>query len=86
MAAFAAQEKPTEDRDVVVGLDRCFTTRAAGGGADDGESFRDARDANVQEAADDDAEEEEEEGDHSIKFDTEAGASQCAAERGVSDT
>ena len=64
MAACAAEEEPTEDGDVVVGLDGCFAARAAGGGADDGESFGDARDANVEEAADDDAEEEEEEGDH----------------------
>ncbi len=85
-AAFAAQEKPTEDGDVVVGLDGVLTTRAAGSGADDGEAVRDAQDANIQEAANDDAEEKEEEGDHGIEFDTDAGASQCAAEHGVSDT
>ena len=59
VAAFSAQEEPTEDGDVVVGLDGGFTTRAAGSRADDGETFRDARDANIQEAANDDAEEEE---------------------------
>lgn len=64
VAAFAAEEEPTEDGNVVVGLDGSFAARTAGGGADDGESFGDARDANVEEAADDDAEEEEEEGDH----------------------
>ncbi len=63
-AAFAAQKAPTEDGDVVVGLDGGFTTRAAGSGADDGEGVRDAHDAKIQEAANDDAEEEEEEGDH----------------------
>ncbi len=63
-AAFAAQEEPTEDGDVVVGLDGVLTTRAAGSGADDGEAVRDAHDANIQEAANDDAEEKEEEGDH----------------------
>jgi len=63
-AAFAAQEEPTEDGDVVVGFDGGFTTRAAGSRADDGEGVRDAHDANIQEAANDDAEEEEEEGDH----------------------
>ena len=64
VAAFAAEEEPTEDGNVVVGLDGGFAARAAGSWADDGESFGDARDANVEEAADDDAEEEEEEGDH----------------------
>ena len=64
LATFTAQEEPTEDGNVVVGLDGSFAARAAGGGADDGESFGDARDANVEEAADDDAEEEKEEGDH----------------------
>ena len=64
VAAFAAEEEPTEDGDVVVGLDGCLAARAAGGGANDGESFGDARDANVEEAADDDAEEEEEKGNH----------------------
>jgi len=64
LAAFAAEKKPTEDGDVVVGLYGGLAAGAAGGRADDGESFGDARDANVEEAADDDAEEEEEEGDH----------------------
>jgi len=64
VAAFAAEDEPAEDGDVVVGLDGRLATRAAGGGANDGESFRDAGDANVEEAADDDAEEEEEEGNH----------------------
>ena len=64
MTTIAAEEEPTEDGDIVVGLDGGFAARAAGGGADDGESFGDARDANIQEAANDNAEEEEEEGDH----------------------
>ena len=64
MAAFATQEEPTEDGNVVVGLDGDSAARAAGSGADNGEFFRDARDADVEEAADDDAEEKEEEGDH----------------------
>jgi ribosomal protein L12E/L44/L45/RPP1/RPP2 len=64
VAAFAAEEKPTEDGDVVVGLDGALAARAAGGGADDGEAFGNAGDANVKEAANDDAEEEKEERNH----------------------
>ena len=60
-AAFAAEKQPAEDRHVVVGLDGVWQRgqREAGGTMEI--AFRNARDANVQEAADDDAEEEKEE-------------------------
>jgi hypothetical protein len=84
VAAFAAEDKPTEDGDVVVRLDGRLATRAAGGGADDGESFRNAGDANVEEAADDDAEEEEEEGNHWNDFAIGGEEAQCGKLRGDS--
>jgi len=64
VAAFAAEEEPTEDGDVVVRLDGGLAARAARGRVDDGEALGNAGDANVEEAANDDAEEEKEEGDH----------------------
>ena len=47
VTAFSVEEKPTEERDVVVRLDESMAARAAGGGADNGKSFRDAGDADI---------------------------------------
>ena len=65
-AAFAAEPEPAQNGNVIVGLDGRKAARAAGAGRDDGEAFRDARDAHIQKAADHDSEEEEEEEDHSV--------------------
>ena len=66
IAAFAPQQQPTQDGDVVVGPDGHPATRAMRGGGNDRNSFRNARDADIQEAADDQAKKEKEERNHRI--------------------
>ena len=85
IAAFAAEKDPTEDGDVVVRLDGCLTARAVGRWGNNGFAFRNAGDANIQEAADDDAEKEKEERNHRIDCATGAGRAQCGEQRRVSD-
>ena len=63
-AAFSAEPEPAQNGNVIVGLDGRMAARAAGAGRDDGEAFRDARDAHIQKAADHDAEKEKGEEDH----------------------
>ncbi len=65
-AAFAAEEKPAQDRDVVIRSNGSLTTRAAGGGGNNRKALRNAGDADIQERADDDAEKKEEERDHCL--------------------
>src|SRR5258708_1728438 len=79
VTAFAAQNQPAEDGNVVVRLDRIEAAWAPGAWRNDGDAFRNARDANIQEAADDDAEEKKEERDHSFDFATD----REEAQRGV---
>ena len=62
----AAKEQPAEDGDVVVGLDRLEAARAARAWGNNGDTFRNAMDTDIQEAADDDAEQKKEEGNHSF--------------------
>jgi hypothetical protein len=77
-AAFAAQQEPAEDRNVVVGLDGLKAARATRAGRNDGQSLWNTRDADIEEAAYGYAEKKEEERNHS--FDCAIGAEE--AQRG----
>jgi hypothetical protein len=78
IAAFPSEKHPAQNRDVVVSLDRCLATRATGSWGDDGNPFRNAGDAYIQEAPYDATEEEEQERDHTIDFATGTKTAQCA--------
>ena len=58
IAAFAAQDQPAYDGNIIVGLDRAAATRATRTRRNDRLTRRDARDADVQKAADDESEEQ----------------------------
>ena len=85
IAAFPTEENPSENRDVVVRLDGRLAARAMRSRRNDGDAFRNAGDANIQEAADDNAEEEKEERDHTIDCATGIEMAQCEGRTGVSD-
>jgi len=63
MAAAGAQENPAQEGKVVEGADGRAATRAAGARADDRLVARQARDADVEEAAEGEAEDCDEDGD-----------------------
>ena len=83
--AFAVKQEPAEHRDVVVRFDGCFAPWTTRSGRNNRNSFRNAGDADIQEAADDDAKEEEKEGDHRIECAIGEETAQCAWRGGVSD-
>ena len=83
--AFAVEEQPAEHGDVVVRLDWRFASRTFRTRRDDGNSFRNARDANIQKAADTDAEEEKEKRDHSFDCATGGEVAQRGALVALSD-
>src|ERR1700739_891797 len=85
ISAFAAQQQPAKNRDVVVGLDGAFAARTVGCRRNDGNAFRNARDANIQEAAKNNAEKEKEERDHTVACATPAQRDQYAPKDPVSD-
>jgi len=85
IAALAAEKKPPEDRNIVIRFDGVAAARAAGSRRNDGNPFRNARDTNIQEAADHNAKEKKEERDHSIDCATGQESAQRQDHRRVSD-
>ena len=49
--AFAQEDHVTDERDVVIELDPCATMGTTGTGMDDGFSFRDSVDTNIEKAS-----------------------------------
>jgi hypothetical protein len=49
--AFAQKDDVTDDRDVVIELDSCAAMGTTGAGMDDGLSFRDSVDTNIEKAS-----------------------------------
>lgn len=66
VATFSAQQKPAQNRNVVVGLYRLLATRAVRSGGDDGKALGNARYTNIQKTADNNAKKEKEERNHSL--------------------
>ena len=83
--AFALQEEPAQNRNVVVGSNRRLAAGAVRSGANDGLAFRNARYADIQETADDHAKKEKEERDHSFDCAIGVRMPQSAESGGVSD-
>ena len=85
ISAFAAQQQPAKYRNVVIGFERRFTAGAFRAWRDDGNSFWNARDANIQEAADYDAKEKKEDRYHRFECAIAVKGAQCEAAEEVSD-
>ena len=66
IAAFAAEQDPTEHRNIIVCLDCRTTLRATRPGQHNGHACRNPRDADVQEAANQEPEEEKRGNDHTF--------------------
>src|ERR1700757_2281322 len=81
IAASASEKNPAEHGNIVIGLDGPFAARTPGRRRNDRNVFRNAGNANIQEAADNDAKKEKEEWDH--RLDCATGGE--APQRGESD-